>query len=314
MSTILEQYKQAARAALAEEEQERQACQEAFRAQAVEKAKGFIHEQGLADMLSELHMGGEARFDLPGIDSGYDVHYVQGPIKEDGLICFYDDYGRYKAKIDFPSMRCLYLPASQEAIGEWLIDLEKNARENRQRAFNLATNRLVWTTSIETMEAALKDALVEFSDQAETLAQIVDSKRTGLEQARREAEQLAREEAAQLAQEEADRAKALAEAEKLQSEIWFPFSVYRVYYGIVAGDGEDEGTYADTASIYSLRSEPGDGGWWARIDKWIGRPQTPVRLMHPVMIEKLEVREPEIHEFCQFRAGVFYPPEGAERL
>lgn len=306
--SIFDQYIEAARVAAQEDEKRLVAARERHQAELVEQAEAFIQEHDLGELLAALDLAEEPDFPdrahYPQIR--YGLRFEDDKIALGGWLEF---WGNSTVKITFDHLLALYLPASDVRYGELLINLMNEAQNQYAHAVSTAQFRISQAPDVNMLETMYAEELRVFPQEAAALTSVYEQALAELEQRRQErlAEEAARAEA------EAARKEMEAGRARIQAEVWWPFVVYRVEYGIVARDEDGDALdFADTASVFSLQAEPAGDGWWPLVHQWSGERLAPRRFAHVVSVERLEIRNPGPGNFCTERDGVYYPPEGAE--
>jgi len=305
---LFESYVQAAR-----DEEERQARSLAetkaeFQASLRDLAEAFILKMGRGELLAALGLAmDELEFpEMVGAATPllrYTLCYEASEyVMLGGWLEFWrrNDDGLKEVKIVFPGMRVLYLPATDEKWGQFLRELMAVTHDRYARLVSEAEARIVDAEDVEALEAAKAGALRRFPECEETIVSLYTQARATLfckAQALADAQRRAIEEA--------------EEQEKAQAEAFYPFRVYRVIFGVVARDGEDE--YVGTDRAWAFRSEPNENGWWDLFRPYGARAAYRGLFDHVAMIEQVDVMEPS-DTYCVERDGVYFPPEGAERI
>jgi len=195
----------------------------------------------------------------------------------------------------------LQLPAIDAEIGRWLLTIMDAAAEYVNREFRTDLATLDECQAPEQLSHTVTTLELKWPDRHERIA------------------------TAAAAWHEAQHIKDNREAERQlmlerQAEVWYPFVIYRVRYGILCQDDDDRllvdhRQLVGSESVYATCWHANDDGWWEVLQAGDGLIQ--MRLEHLVSVERIEVHTlDEVPSGLGLRSGdgVIVPPPGVIRL
>lgn len=305
MNEVIERYIALAR----EAEEQRRLAQEAEwqteLAQRYEMARSFIEYNDLGDLLATLEAGEIETSERDYIATVPLVYVVKG-WRYSGRLEIYHGSGTVKGKFTFGDGQCgIYLPQSPVEIGDFLLELERVAQRQYASRLGDAVKRMLYLDQ-PVLDQRYNELLKVFPQALEVNAAYSEAL-LRIEEERKQTEGRARE------------ARALEEKQKredearnrMQSEVFYPFVVYKINYGVVV-TFDDGDVMVESNAAYSLRPEPDAGGWWTFVSSISGEEIRQMRVANLISVERLEITEPG--NLCSRVDGVWYPPVGAERL